>query len=151
MRFRQFLFSRDLMTKQQVEPKVGIEEIRTLQQNIVSSFKSLVSDGDGRTGRDSEAFGRLAKLYQLFHLATDDMFPGRAIDFTETVDRIGDLLCNVHREAFLRGFHETDGEIAPEAIVIAAMPYLSSLTTARMERAPYTHEAAVFHCFPANR
>ncbi len=139
------------MTAPTVEALAGIEAIASLQKNIVSTYEVLLTSSSGPESHTMAAnLGRFVKLYRQFHVATGDMSPDRAIDLTQTLERIAATL-GEEAGTFAEGYREPGAKIAGEAGAISPLPFLSSLTVARFEEAPYAYEAAIFQKFPSRR
>lgn len=128
--------------------QISMGKLISLQGDIVEAFESLVMRGPSK--RRAEELGELVRFYRDFHVATDEMLPDRAIDVSETCESIGRLLGEM-RVDFAHGYQSMQVNFSEDASEIPAMPFLSSLTVARLEDAPYAHEAATFARFPSRR
>lgn len=128
--------------------QISMSELISLQGDIVEAFEALVLKGP--SPQKAEELGGLVRFYREFHVFTDEMLPDRAIDVSETCERIGRLLGELKAE-FTHGYQSMQVNLSEDAGELPAMPFLSSLTVARLKDAPYAHEAATFARFPSRR
>ena len=136
---------------------ITVAEVTNLPRRIMDFLKALRDSSE----LSDEAYDEMLEtmfIYQYFHISTDGMYPGRAIDFTKTFDKVwgimkkfpnySDMKWKVAREKY-NWVWDMDIELEDRARIIPALPFYSDYVSVIFD--PPNLEAVIHEVYPTNR